>query len=263
VAAREYLEGLFGLKGKAALVTGGSSGIGRELALGLAGAGASVVVSGRNTERLEETRKAIAGAGGQAVAVAAEMGDLESCRQAVDEAAGAFGGLDILVNCAGTNRRGPIVDVTPEAYDEVMAVNLKAPYFTSQAAVPHMRARGGGAIVHIASLTSSIGLAYVSIYGASKAGLAQLAKTQAIEWAPLSIRVNCLCPGFIVTPLTEKAIWGDTHKREWMLSRIPMGRGGRPEEMVGMAIYLCSPAASYMTGQAVYVDGGVLAGSSW
>ena len=257
-----YLESLFSLEGKAALVTGASSGIGAELAVGLARAGARVALNGRSEERLEETRRRIEAAGGEARSLPADLDDMDSCRAVVERAHEAFGRLDILVNCAGTNRRQPITEVQPETYDQIMAVNLRGPYVMSQAAFPLLR-EDGGSILHIGSLTGAISLATVSVYGMTKAALAQLTRTQAVEWAEHGIRVNCLCPGFILTPLTEKGLWGDERKRRWMLDRIPMKRPGRPEEMVGMALFLVSPAGSYMTGQSVYLDGGVLAGSPW
>jgi NAD(P)-dependent dehydrogenase (short-subunit alcohol dehydrogenase family) len=259
----DYLQSLFGLERKIALVTGATGGIGQELALGLARAGARVVVSGRREEQLAEIRERIATAGGAAAVVAADVSSLEESRSMVEQAAAAFGGLDILVNCAGMNRRQPILEVEPETYEQIMAVNLRGPYFASQAAAPLLIERGGGSIVNIGSITVAIGLELVSVYGASKAALAQLTRTMAVEWAAHNIRVNCLCPGFIMTPLTAEGLWGDERKSRWLLDRIPLRRPGRPEEMVGMAVFLASDASSYMTGQSVFLDGGLLAGSPW
>ncbi len=261
--APAYLHRLFGLEGKVALVTGASGGIGQELALGLAGAGAQVVVSGRREARLAEIRDRITTAGGAAAVVPADLDTAEAARAMVDQAHAAFGGLDILVNCAGMNRREPILEVRPESYEQIMAVNLRGPYFASQAVAPYLIERSGGAIIHIGSLNAATGVATVSVYAATKAALVQLTRNMAVEWAPHGIRVNCLCPGFLMTPLTETALWGDLPKRQWMLDRIPLNRPGRPEEMVGMTVLLASDAASYMTGQAVYLDGGFLAGSAW
>lgn len=258
-----YLEELFSLAGKAALVTGASGGIGQELAFGLSRAGARVAISGRAEDRLAQVRERIEEAGGEVSVVPADLSDLDSCVRMVELAAAQMGGLDILVNCAGMNRRQPILDVKPAVYEEILTVNLGGPYFASQAAVPHLRERGGGSIIHIGSLTSAVALSTVSVYGATKAALAQLTKTQAVEWAEYGIRVNCLCPGFILTPLTEKPLWGNESKRRWMLDRIPLKRPGSPEEMVGAVIYVASPAASYLTGQSIYLDGGFLAGSAW
>ena len=259
----QFLESLFSLRGKAALVTGASGGIGRALAVGLAEAGAAVAAGGRDTEALAETVRQIEAKGGVGVALPADLAEVETCRRLVQDAHAALGRLDILVNCAGTNRRAPLSAATAEEFDLVTAANLRAPYFLSQAAHALMKAQGGGKIVNVGSITSSWGLGGVSVYGATKAALAQLTKTQAVEWAAANVQVNCLAPGFLRTPLTEKAIWGDPRRRRWLLDRIPAGRAGRPEDMVGAMLFLASPASDYLTGQIVTVDGGFLAGGWW
>lgn len=253
----------FGLEGCVALVTGATGGIGRAIAAGLAAAGAAVVLSGRDGAALDAARRELEQAGGCVAAIDADLADVAACRRVVDSAVEAFGRLDVLVNCAGTNRRTPIAEVTPEEYDAIMAVNLRAAFFVSQAACRVMSANGGGRIINIGSLTCSIGLSDVSVYGASKAGLAQLTKTMAVEWATHNIQVNCLAPGFILTSLTEEALWGNDARRRWMLDRIPARRPGRPEDLVGLALLLASPASGYLTGQTITVDGGLLAGSPW
>lgn len=257
------LENLFSLRGKAALVTGASGGIGRVLALALAQAGAAVAAQGRDTAQLHETLRQIEAVGGTGVALNADLGEVEACRRLVADAARALGRLDILVNCAGTNRRRRLADATPEEYDLVMAANLRAPYFLSQAAYPLLKEQGGGKIIHIGSITSTWGLGGVSVYGATKAALAQLTKTQAVEWAPDNIQVNCLAPGFLRTPLTEDAIWNDARRSAWLRARIPAGRAGRPEDLIGAILLLASPASAYLTGQLLTVDGGFLAGGWW
>ena len=256
-------ESLFSLKGKAALVTGASGGIGRALALGLAAAGARVGVHGRSQAELDETRSQIEAAGGSAVLLQADLADHEQCQKLIADARAALGRLDVLVNCAGMNRRKPIESVTEDDYDTIMAVNLRSIYFMSQAAMPIMREQGGGRIIHVASLTSSMGLGSVSVYGMTKAALTQLTKTQAVEWAAHNIQVNCLAPGFILTPLTDKSVWGDERKRRWLLGRIPAKRPGEPKEMVAPVLLMAGPGGSYLTGQMITVDGGVLAGGSW
>ena len=133
----------------------------------------------------------------------------------------------------------------------------------SRAARVEMKRQGGGKVVHVTSLTSSMGLAGTSVYGMTKAALAQLAKTQAVEWAADNIQVNCLAPGFILTPLTERPLWGDEKKRAWLLGRIPAKRPGTPDDMVAAVLYMAGPGSSYLTGQMITVDGGVLAGGSW
>ncbi|MCA1595782.1 MAG: SDR family oxidoreductase [Chloroflexi bacterium] len=211
---------LFGLEGKAALVTGASGGIGRALALGLAEAGAAIGIHGRSR-------------------------------------------LDVLVNCAGMNRRKPIKDATVDDFNTIIAANLRSVYFLSQAAYPMMKKQGGGKIVNIGSLTSTMGLGGVSVYGMTKAAMAQLTRTMAVEWARDNIQVNCLAPGFIVTPLTEAGLFGDDHRRRWILDRIPAGRPGGPDDLVGTALFMASAASDYLTGQLISVDGGFLAGGSW
>ena len=258
-----YLEKCFGLKGKAALVTGASGGIGRALAAGLAGAGASVVLHGRSASQLAEVQRQIESSGGRAVSLCEDLSDSTSCRRLVDASTAAFGRLDILINCAGMNRRKPIEETSEQDFDDIVNVNLRSIFFLSQAAHSIMRAQGGGKIVHVASLTSSMALGETAVYGLTKAALAQLAKTQAVEWARDNIQVNCLAPGFVLTPLTEGPLWGDPKKREWLLGRIPAARPGSPEEMVAPMLLLVAPGASYLTGQMITVDGGVLAGGSW
>lgn len=258
------IEELFGLEGRTALVTGASGGIGRALAIGLAGAGVVVGVHGRQQGELDETRRLIEQAGGRALVFPADLSDVAACRKLIADAHLALGGrLDILVNCAGMNRRKPIEQVTEDDYDTIMAVNLRSLYFLSQAAYPLMKSQGGGKIIQVASLTSFIALGTTSVYGATKAAVAQLAKTQAVEWAKDNIQVNCLAPGFIRTPLTDKSLWQDEPKRRWLLGRIPMRRPGEPNEMVAAVLLMAGPGSSYLTGQTIAVDGGVLAGGSW
>ena len=257
------LHSLFSLAGKTVLVTGAGGGIGRALALGMAGAGARVGIHDVVPERLEETRRAVADAAGHAVPLLAELGEIESCRRLIQEAHSALGRLDVLVNCAGTNRRAPIHAVTEKDYGTIMAVNLRSIFFLSQTAYPIMRKQGGGKIIHIGSLTSLMALGTVSVYGMTKGAVAQLTKTMAVEWAKDNIQVNCIAPGFMLTPLTEVSIWGEEKKRKWLLGRIPMRRPGQPDELVGTALLLASKASSYLTGQTITVDGGVLAGGSW
>lgn len=253
---------LFSLAGRVALVTGASGDIGRALARGLAGAGAIVALSGRNVAALEDARQEIVAAGGRAQSFPADISRVDEARQLAQAVVQALGGVDILVNCAGTNRRMPILEMPPEVYDQIMATNLRSAYFLSQALVPAMAARGGGKIINIGSLTSLTALANVAVYGMTKSALAHLTKSMAIEWAAYNVQVNCLCPGFIHTRLTEP-LWSDEHKRAWMLERVPLKRAGRPDDLVGLAIYLAAPASDFLTGQVIAVDGGFLAGGNW
>ncbi len=257
----DLLQELFSLEGRVALVTGASSGIGRELAVALARAGAQVALSGRSAERLAETERLITEAGGTAASFAADLGDLDAIPGLVAGTVARFGGLDILINCAGMNRRQPITEVTPATYAEIMDANLRSAYFLSQAAQPHLAARGGK-VINIGSLTTGFGIGNLSVYGLTKSAMGQLTRTMAVEWASQNIQVNCICPGWIATPLTAP-LWADEHRRGWILDRVPAGRPGKPEDLVGMAIYLASRAGDFTTGQTIYVDGGFMAGGQW
>lgn len=253
---------LFSLWGRVALVTGASGGIGGAVAQGLAAAGAEVALSGRSAERLAVLQQQIRADGGDATIFPADLGAAEQVAPLADAVGAHYGQIDILVNCAGTNQRMPIAAVTPPVYDAIMDTNLRSAYFLSRAALPFMRKAGAGKIVNVGSLTSAVGLADVSVYGMSKSALAQLTKTQAIEWAQHNIQANCLCPGFIATDLTAP-LWNDPARSRWMLDRIPSKRAGRPADLIGMAVFLASHASDYMTGQTVFVDGGFTAGSQW
>src|SRR5262245_58500955 len=259
----DFLARLFGLDGRVALVTGASGGIGRELARGLAMAGATVALNGRQVDRLAALRDAIGADGGTADSFPGDLADLSQLTTLTEAVIERHGRIDILVNCLGTKKREPIADVAPETYDRIMDVNLKSVYFLSQAVVPHMARQGGGRIIHVGSVNAAIGLHSVSVYGLSKAALVQTTKVMAIEWAELGIRVNCLCPGFIDTELTRVGLWGNERRRRWILDRLSVKRPGLPADLVGLCLYLASPAADFTTGQAFYVDGGFLAGSPW
>jgi gluconate 5-dehydrogenase len=256
------LQRLFSLEGKSALVTGSSSGIGQELAIALAEAGAVVGVNGRNQERVEKTCSMIEEIGGKAVALITDLQDVEDCRKLITKANIALGRLDILINCAATNRRKPIADVTQDDFDTIVAVNLRSIYFLSQAVYPIMRSQGGGKIINIGSINNYYGLDTVSVYGLTKGGLTQLTKVMAVEWADDNIQVNCITPGFFLTPLS-KPLWDDEKKAKWLHSRIPARRAGSPKDLVGVTLLLSSDASSYITGTSIIVDGGFLAGGSW
>jgi gluconate 5-dehydrogenase len=257
------LQGLFSLHGKTALITGAGGGIGRVLALALAEAGARVAVHDVNADLLAESSRAVADAGGEAVSFLADLAEVEHCRELIRDIHASLGRLDVLVNCAGMNRRAPITAVTADDYEAITAVNQRSIFFLSQAAHPIMRDQGGGKIINIGSLSAFLALGTVSVYGMTKGAVTQLTRTMAIEWAKDNIQVNCIAPGFMLTPLTETFLWGDERKRRWLLDRIPMRRPGQPNELVGVTLLLASGASSYLTGQTIVVDGGVLAGGSW
>jgi gluconate 5-dehydrogenase len=258
----DVLHEMFSLHGQVALVTGASGGIGSALARGLARAGAAVALHGRAIDRLTHLASEIQEARGIAAPFAADLNTLDAIDPMVSAVQDRLGPITILVNCAGTNRRLPIAEITPETYDSIMATNLRSLFFLTRTVASGMADRGGGKIVNIGSLTAHIGLADVSVYGVTKSGLAQLTKTMAIEWAGHNIQVNCLCPGFIATELTAP-LWSNPERRRWMLDRLPIKRAGRPEDLVGLTIYLASRASDYTTGQTFTVDGGFLAGSQW
>ena len=251
------------MHGKTALITGASGGIGSALAVAFAEAGASVALNGVTSEKLEAVKQRIESSGGNAIILQQDVTKIENCRALVQSTQAQLGRLDILVNCAGVNRRKPISQITEEDYDTITGINLKSVFFLCQAAHPIMCAQGGGKIINIGSVTSTDGLGGVSVYGITKSGVAQMTKTMALEWARDNVQVNCLAPGFIMTKLTEAGLWGDAHRNKWLTDRIPASRPGRPEELVGAALLLASAASSYLTGQIINVDGGYLAGGSW
>jgi 2-deoxy-D-gluconate 3-dehydrogenase len=243
---------MFSLDGRRALVTGANTGLGQAIAVGLAQAGAEVVCAARRD--CDETLALILAAGGRAQALQLDLSNPMAARDAFDGA-----GIDILVNNAGIIRRADAVDFTETDWDTVMDVNLKAVFFTAQAFARAVFARGGqGKIVNIASLLSFQGGIRVPSYTASKHGVAGLTRLLANEWAALGINVNAIAPGYIETNNTE-ALRADPDRSQAILSRIPAGRWGRPEDIAGTAVYLCSAAADYVHGAVLNVDGGWLA----
>lgn len=245
----------FALHGRAALVTGGGRGLGRAMALALAGAGADVAVVGRTRPELEAVAADVAALGRRSAAVVADLADAAQAPMAVDEAIRAFGRVDILVNNAGTSIRRPVLELALEEWEAVFAINLRAAFLCAQRAARDMRARGWGRIISIASLTALLGRPRTAAYGASKAGIAQLTRNLAYELAPDGITANAIVPGVIRTALTEPLIEDPAYARE-MLSRIPLGRFGEPEDLAGAVVFLASDAAAYVTGALLVVDGG-------
>jgi 2-deoxy-D-gluconate 3-dehydrogenase len=258
----DLLHDLFSLRGKAALVTGAGGAIGGVLSRALAGAGAAVALHDVSEAKLAEPRAGIEAAGGRAVTLAADLGDAEACRRLVDDAQRALGRLDVLVTCAGINRRKRIDAVTPDDFDAIVAVNLRAVYFVSQAAHRHMAAQGGGKIIHVSSLSARHAFSTISVYAATKAAVSQLTRAQAREWVADNVQVNAIEPGFVQTEFT-RPLWDDPYRAEWFRRFIPQGRLARPEELVAPVLLLAAPGSTYLTGQAIAVDGGVLSGASW
>jgi len=247
----------FSLAGRRALVTGASRGIGQALALGLAHAGAEVAVSGRHREALETTVAAIGAEGRRGVAVVMDVSQVTEVERGVGEAIDALGGLDILVNNAGTEEVRDSLAVDEALWDRILDTNLKGAFFCAREAARGMTR--GGAMVNLCSLTSGVGIPTAVPYGASKTGLLGMTRALAAEWAARDIRVNAIAPGYFRTQLTEVLFYEDPAWQETMLGKIPLGRFGRLEDLIGATVFLCSPAASYITGQMLYIDGGTMA----
>lgn len=255
---------LFRLDGKRALITGSSSGIGQMQAIALVDCGARVVVHGSNQTKIDETLRLIGAAGGEGHGLCVPLdGNRAVCKQLVDAAADLLGGLDIVINCAGTNRRKELEDVTEEDYEVIRSVNLDSLYWISQASIAHLRAAGGGKILHVGSLTTFRGFGMLSVYGLTKGAVGQLTQSMACELAKYNIQVNGIAPGFIDTPLTTAGLFGDPARKKWIMDRIPAGRRGLPEDLAGATVFLCSAASSYVSGQMLAVDGAFLTGGSW
>ncbi len=255
----------FRLDGKVALVTGASRGIGKAIALGLAGAGADLVLAGRDESTLAPVVSEIEALGRKALALRLDVGRIEEHAEALDAALAEMGRVDILVNNAGTNIRKESLEYTPEEWDQVIDTNLKGTFFFTQAVAKRMIENGGGKILNIGSMSAYMGLPTLPAYSSSKAAIQQLTRMLAVEWADHNIQVNAIAPGWISTELTSPLKTNPEFRPryEWVLSRTPAGRFGDPDELAGAAVFLCSPAADFITGQVLAVDGGILAGSDW
>lgn len=255
MTARNYLSELFSLDGRVAVVTGGSSGIGRAIAGALAHAGASVVVVARREAELVRTVDELTADGCRAAWVSADLGTAGGVRAAGEEAAAAFGEPDILVNSAGINLRPPMGELDEDVWDTTMTVNLKAPYLLGRRFGPGMAERGFGRIIHLTSQQAHRAFVQSGAYGVSKGGLESLARSQAEAWSPYGVTANTLVPGFVMTPLNER-LSTDPEKVAALAARTMVGRNGLPEDFAGAAIFLASGASAYVTGQSVFVDGG-------
>jgi 2-dehydro-3-deoxy-D-gluconate 5-dehydrogenase len=244
---------MFSLEGRAALVTGGNGGIGLGMAQALARAGAAVAIAGRNEEKNSTALRSL---GGKAIAIPVDVRNETSCRSMVADAAARLGRLDIVVNNAGINVRKAPQDYSLEEWRLVLDTNLTSAFVISQTAYPHLKRAGAGKIVNIGSMMSIFGASFAGPYGASKGGIVQLTRSLACAWAKDNIQVNAVLPGWIDTALTRQARKEVAGLHERVLARTPAGRWGTPEDLGGVALFLCSPASDFVTGTAIPVDGG-------
>jgi NAD(P)-dependent dehydrogenase (short-subunit alcohol dehydrogenase family) len=246
----------FRLDGRRALVTGGNRGLGRAISQALAEAGADVAVASRSLESCEAAAREIAAATGRTSrAFAADVASAGGVAQLVAEVESGLGPIDILVNNAGVNVRGPSAELAEADWDTVVDVNLKAPFLLSRAVGPGMAARGWGRILNMGSILSVVALAGRAPYAASKAGVLNLTKVLALEWASSGVTVNAICPGPFGTDMNRQLL-NDPAKYKAFVEKIPLGRWGELEEITGAAVFLASEAASFVTGSALFVDGG-------
>jgi NAD(P)-dependent dehydrogenase (short-subunit alcohol dehydrogenase family) len=249
----------FSLAGQTAVVTGASRGIGQAIALGLAQAGARIVAAGRDVAALTETVAMIEAEGGRCEARRLEVRDVPGIDRFFAALKSDHGRIDILVNNAGVEQVRPSLDVDEALWDRILDTNLKGAFFCARAAAALMQEGGkGGSILNLCSLTSEVGVPTAAPYGSSKSGVAGMTRALAAEWAAEGIRVNAIGPGYFRTSLTE-VFYRDEAWQMAMLDKIPQRRFGRMEDVMGAAVFLCSPAAAYVTGQVLYVDGGYLA----
>lgn len=248
----------FALAGRRALVTGASKGIGQEICVVLAEAGADIVAVARDVDGLADVRQAVEQCDRECLAVAADLSTIAGPRDAARQALEHFGAIDILVNNAGIAIPDSILDTKVEDWDQIMAVNLRAPFLLVQALGPTMIERGGGKIINVSSQTGIVALDDHSAYAASKNGLNALTKSVTCEWAKHNIQCNAICPTVILTPMGER-VWGEPAKGDPMKAKIPAARFGRPVEVADLVLFLASPASDLINGDTIMIDGGYTA----
>ena len=246
---------LFSLKGKNALVTGSQTGLGAGMAIGLAQAGANVVVHGINTKGIAEVCEAVRAAGARPVEAVADVSDAKACAELVEFTVKELGSIDILINNAGIIRRAPAAEFSEKDWADVIEINLTAVFRFCQLAGRHMLAQGSGKIINVASLLAFQGGITVPAYAAAKGGVAQITKSLANEWASKGINVNAIAPGYMATDNTA-ALRADATRSRQIMERIPAGRWGTPQDLAGVAVFLASHASDYIHGTVLTVDGG-------
>jgi gluconate 5-dehydrogenase len=257
MSVQVYLEKLFSIKGKNVLITGAAGGIGSEIVKALAGAGADIAITDIAEDRVKELISELPE--GNHKSFYLDVTDMDSMKSCVADVLTHYGTIDILVNCAGVNKREGILDVEESTYDRLMDINLKSAFFISQEVVKCSMMKTGGKIINIGSYNCTSMMGGVSVYGASKSALWALTRSMAIEWAKFNIQANCIAPGHILTALTT-VTWENEHRANYLRERIAMERPGYPEELAGVTVLLASDASSYITGCLYDVDGGALAG---
>lgn len=250
---------LFSLKDKVVLFTGATGGIGRVLCYGLSNAGATIALCDIDSDKLIELKREIDLLGNKASIHLLDISSKTNIQGCVDEIVDLYGRIDVLVNCAGINKREGILDVEEDTFDRIMNINLKGPFLISQIVGHQMRKQMNGSIINIGSHNTGWVLGGCSVYAMTKSGIWALTKAQAVEWAKFNVRSNLISPGHIQTPLTE-ATWEDKERSQYLLDRIAMNRPGQPEDIVGVCILLASDASAYITGCEYRVDGGCIAG---
>ncbi|MDP2699849.1 SDR family oxidoreductase [Thalassospira sp.] len=248
---------LFSLAGKTALITGSSRGLGRAFAEGLAAAGASVILNGTNPERLEQARKEMSDAGMTVGTSLFDVTDEIAIKAAFDGFDKAGIEIDILINNAGIQFRKPMLELDTADWQRVIDTNLTSAFMIGREAAKRMVARGHGKIVNIGSLTSELARATVAPYTVAKGGIKMLTKAMAAEWAELGLQANAIGPGYMLTDMNA-ALTANPEFDAWVKARTPARRWGKPEELIGTAIYLCSDASNYVNGQIIYADGGMI-----
>jgi NAD(P)-dependent dehydrogenase (short-subunit alcohol dehydrogenase family) len=248
----------FELTGKKIIVTGAGTGIGRAIALGLAQAGADLVLVGRRLEPLQEVEKEVSAQGSKAIILQGDISDLDFDRLIASESVSAYGNIDVLINNAAVLFKGPIEETSEKTWDTTININLKGTFFLSLCVGKEMIKRRKGKIINILSNCSFVAEAGIGPYCISKGGLLMVTRCLATEWGPHGILVNGIGPAFIRTPMNDPVL-SDPHFVEWSTNRIPLHRMGQPEETVGAAIYLCSDAASFVNGAVLMIDGGFTA----